>query len=79
MAVTNTSFQTLFKATEDEIAEYMEALGFEMDYIDEFHNEQYEIFDAVPNNVLYGIDGDLYFIDTQIRLRTFKKSALYSL
>lgn len=43
------------------------ALGFEMDYIDEFHNEQYEIFDAVPNNVLYGIDNDLYFIDTQIR------------
>ncbi|EFI40754.1 conserved hypothetical protein [Bacteroides sp. 3_1_23] len=58
------------EATEDEIAEYMEALGFEMDYIDEFHNEQYEIFDAVPNNVLYGIDGDLYFIDTQIRLRS---------
>ena len=24
-----------------------------------------EIFDAVPNNVLYGIDGQLYFIDTQ--------------
>ena len=45
----------------------MEALGFEMVYIDEFHNEQYEIFDAVPNNVLYGIDNDLYFIDTQIR------------
>jgi len=58
------------EATEDEIAEYMEALGFEIDYIDEFHNEQYEIFDAVPNNVLYGIDGDLYFIDTQIRLRS---------
>lgn len=55
------------EATESEIAEYMEALGFEMDYIDEFHNEQYEIFDAVPNNVLYGIDNDLYFIDTQIR------------
>ena len=30
----------------------------------------YEVFDAVPNNVLYGIDGDLYFIDTQIRLRS---------
>ena len=58
------------EATEDEIAEYMEALGFEMDYIDEFHNDQYEVFDAVPNNVLYGIDKDLYFIDTQIRLRT---------
>ena len=58
------------EATEDEIAEYMKALGFEMDYIDEFHNEQYEVFDAVPNNVLYGIDGHLYFIDTQIRLRS---------
>ena len=57
------------EATEDEIAEYMEALGFEMDYIDEFHNDQYEVFDAVPNNVLYGIDKDLYFIDTHIRLK----------
>lgn len=57
------------EATEDEFAEYMEALGFEMDYIDEFHNDQYEVFDAVPNNVLYGIDKDLYFIDTQIRLK----------
>lgn len=57
------------EATEDEIAEYMEALGFEMDYIDEFHNDQYEVFDAVPNNVLYGIDKDLYFIYTQIRLK----------
>ena len=36
---------------------------------DEFHNEIYEIFDVVPNNVLYGIDGNLYFIDTQIRLK----------
>lgn len=34
------------------------------------HNEDYEVFDAVPNNVLYGIDGHLYFIDTQIRLRS---------
>lgn len=58
------------EATEDEIADYMEALGFEMDYIDEFHNKEYEVFDAVPNNVLYGIDNDLYFIDTQIRLRS---------
>lgn len=58
------------EATEDEIVEYMTALGFEMDYIDEFHNEEYEVFDAVPNNVLYGIDNDLYFIDTQIRLRS---------
>lgn len=57
------------EATENEIITYMEALGFIMDYPDEFHNDQYEIFDAVPNNVLYGVDGDLYFIDTQIRLR----------
>lgn len=57
------------EASADEIIDYMEALGFEMDYEDEFHNEEYEIFDAVPNNVLYGIDGKLYFIDTQIRLR----------
>lgn len=58
------------EATEDEIATYMQALGFEMDYYDEYHNEIYEVFDAVPNNVLYGIDGDLYFIDTQIKLRS---------
>lgn len=57
------------EATEDEIAECMQALGFEMDYYDEYHNALYEVFDAVPNNVLYGIDGNLYFIDTQIRLR----------
>lgn len=57
------------EATEDEIVEYMQALGFEMDYIDEYHNENYIIFDAVPDNVLYGIDGNLYFIDTQIRLK----------
>lgn len=57
------------EATEEEIADYMEALGFEMDYEDEYHNEEYEVFDAVPDNVLYGIDNKLYFIDTQIRLR----------
>lgn len=57
------------EATEDEITDYMQALGFEMDYLDEYHNDQYEVFDAVPNNALYGIDGDLYFIDTQIRLK----------
>ena len=58
------------EATADEIAAYMEALGFEMDYYDGYHNSEYEVFDVVPNNVLYGIDGDLYFIDTQIRTRS---------
>ena len=57
------------EATEDEIAEYMEALGFEMDYIDEFHNDQYEVFDAVRNNVLYCFDNELYFIYTLFRLK----------
>ena len=58
------------EATEDEIATYMEALGFEMDYYDGYHNSEYEVFDVVPNNVLYGIDGNLYFINTQIRIRS---------
>lgn len=58
------------EATEEEIAVYLEALDFEMYYPDEFHNETYEIFDAVPHNVLYGIDHKLYFIDTQIRRTT---------
>ena len=57
------------EATEGEIATYMQALGFEMDSYDEYHNSTYEVFDVVPDNVLYGIDRDLYFIDTQIRLR----------
>lgn len=57
------------EATEEEIMIYMQALGFEMDYYDEYHNADYEVFDAVPNNVLYGIDKNLYFIDTQIKLR----------
>lgn len=43
--------------------------GGENEVPDEYHNELYELFDAAPNNVLYGIDGQLYFIDTQIRLR----------
>lgn len=57
------------EATEEEIMIYMQALGFEMDYYDEYHNADYEVFDAVPNNVLYGIDKNLYFINTQIKLR----------
>lgn len=28
-----------WEATEDEVADYMEALGFEMDFIDELHND----------------------------------------
>ncbi len=32
------------EATEEEIAEHMQALGFEMVYEDEFHNAEYEGF-----------------------------------
>jgi hypothetical protein len=60
------------EATVNEIVKCMKALGFTMDYEDEYHNDEYVIFDAVPNNVLYGKDDILYFIDTQIRLRENK-------
>ena len=33
------------EATENEIAEHMQALGFDMDYYDEFHNGEYEKFE----------------------------------
>ena len=64
------------EATPKEIQTYMEKMGFVTDYLDEYHNDEYEIFDAVPNNVLYGIDGQLYFIDTQIRLRRLDHSEI---
>lgn len=31
-----------------------------------YSNGVYDIFDAVPNNVLMGIDDEIYFIDTII-------------
>jgi hypothetical protein len=60
--------QALREATESEIVEYMKSLGFTSISTDEFSNELYEVFDAVPNNVLMGIDGNLYFFDTQIKI-----------
>ena len=53
------------EATQQEIDDELERIGFhkEMDY---FTNGDYDIFDAVPNNVLMGSDGHLYFIDTII-------------
>lgn len=55
------------EAAPDEIVQYMNSLGFENDGVDEFLNERYKVFDAVPNNVLVGNDDTLYFIDTQIK------------
>ena len=55
------------EAVQQEIDEEMQRLGFhkEMDK-GYFTNNDYDIFDAVPNNVLMGEDGHLYFIDTII-------------
>ena len=55
------------EATQEEIDEEMLRLGFHKEE-DEgyFTNNEYDIFDAVPNNVLMGDDGLLYFIDTII-------------
>lgn len=36
------------EATEDEITTYMQALGFEMDYYDEYHNSDYEVLMQFP-------------------------------
>ena len=55
------------EASQDEIDQELELLGFrkELDggY---FTSGDYDVFDAVPNNVLMGDDGHLYFIDTII-------------
>ena len=55
------------EATQQEIDKEMQHLGFNKE-MDEgyFANGDYDIFDAVPNNVLMGDDGHLFFIDTII-------------
>lgn len=59
--------QSLREATEEEIASVLMKMGFKS-YLDGeyFSNGDYEIFDALPNNVLVGKDGHLFFIDTII-------------
>ena len=57
------------EATELEIVNEMERMGFHSkDEGSYFTNGTHDIFDALPNNVLVGIDGYLYFIDTIIFL-----------
>lgn len=55
------------EATTEEIAGALALMGFvpQMDG-EYFTNGEYDIFDALPNNVLHGIDGQFYFIDTII-------------
>ena len=53
------------EATEEEIADELWHLGFESQMDGAyFTNGVHDIFDAMPNNVIVGIDGNLYFIDT---------------
>ncbi len=54
------------EATQQEIDEELVRLGFHKELDGYFTNGDYDIFDAVPNNVLKGEDGHLYFIDTII-------------
>ena len=55
------------EATEEEITDALALSGFQPQFGGEcFTNGEYDIFDALPNNVLYGTDGHLYFIDTII-------------
>lgn len=55
------------EATDEEIASTLTGLGFFPCMDGEYYsNGVYDIFDAVPNNVLMGIDDEIYFIDTII-------------
>ena len=54
------------EATQQEIDEELERLGFRKEDDGFFTNGDFDIFDAVPNNVLKGQDEHLYFIDTII-------------
>ena len=55
------------EATEAEINHELQELGFEPQMNGEcYSNGIHDIFDATPGNVLVGIDGNLYFIDTII-------------
>lgn len=55
------------EASKEEIAGSLALMGFmPMQEGEYFSNGQIDIFDALPNNVLHGIDDSFYFIDTII-------------
>lgn len=55
------------EATEEEIHDAFIKMGFHAEMNGEYYsNGIYDIFDALPNNVLMGLDGFSYFIDTII-------------
>ena len=66
------------EATDDEIAKALAMMGFKPCLDGEYYsNGQYDIFDALPNNVLLGQDGELYFIDTIIYRSKAGNMSLY--
>jgi len=54
-------------ATQIEIDTYMAAIGFENGKgRGRFENEQYEVWDLLPRNVLKDEEGDIYIVDAEI-------------
>ncbi len=58
------------QATQQEISDYMHAIGFEQ--VDEhtFMNEQYTVSDLRPRNVLKDANGNIYVVDNIISVKT---------
>lgn len=55
-------------ATQIEIDTYMAALGFsKMESDGRFSNQDYEVWDLFPRNVLKDPDGDIYIVDAEIK------------
>ena len=55
-------------ATQIEIDTFMSALGFnKKDSIGRYHNNEIEVWDAVPRNVLKDKYGDLFIVDVEIK------------
>ena len=55
-------------ATSIEIDTYMAALGFsKMESEGRFSNQDYEVWDLFPRNVLKDLDGDIYIVDAEIK------------
>ncbi len=54
-------------ATSVEIETYMAAIGFIKKESGRFINDEYEVWDLVPRNVLRDRDGDLFIIDAELK------------
>lgn len=55
-------------ATQEQIASYMQGLGFHKDGDWAYSNGQYTLSDLKPKNVLCDADGDIFVIDVEITL-----------